>query len=403
MPYHLVIILALICTTTTVLFAQDPTPTPDRITDTSISYDQTVSDTITEHSSFDLWHFQAGQGEIIEIVMEASDGLAPLFGIFDSRRDLITATNLDSEGNELFPAAPNDTIRMQFQIPEAGEYIINATRAGNDDGTTTGSYDLTINLIASGPTRINTNQDVTFRCGDHIATTATTINFIARPDVETYRVSVYGLDDFQPVIRVEAGRDVELQDCANDSQSMGGDTFTLPGDETNTLPDGDTHLNAAQMSLRGENLDQIELTIASIEGHPGRYMVVIDGFQVSVPEDSQQMSLRLGPSAVEGELIINMVQGENTRIDPYIEWIADGHEEPLASCDDAGRRGCENVPSFVHAGVVQQDGTIIIGDRFSAGIRLAPGHPDPNILEFSSRARNATGEYAIILIGELPN
>ena len=247
------------------------------------------------------------------------------------------------------------------------------------------------------------NQDVTFRCGDHIVTTVTTINFIARPDVEQYRVSVYGLDDFQPVIQVEAGRDVEVQDCANDSQAMGGDTFTIPDGEATTLSEDEEHLNAAQLTLRGEGLDQIELTIASIDGNPGRYMVVVDGFRVSIPEDSQQMSVRLGPSTVEGEMYAYMVQGENTRIDPYIEWIAEGIEEPLASCDDAGRRGCEDVPSFDGAGVVQQDDTTIIGDRFSAGVRLAPGNPDSNILEFSSRARNATGEYAVVLIGELSN
>jgi hypothetical protein len=93
-----------------------------------------------------------------------------------------------------------------------------------------------------------------------------------------------------------------------------------------------------------------------------------------------------------------MIGASDSRLDPFVRLdTPEGIE-----CDDAGRRGCDEVPSITGAGVAINDGVTITGDRFDAGLRLAPGHPDPLTLELSSRKSGTYGEYALLVIGELP-
>ena len=379
--------------------AQDPTA--DQITDDVIFFNEPVQDTITQRSIYDRWRFYATEGATFIITMEAADGLAPLIGIFGPGGDIIAASNIDESGEFTADAEPNSTIELRFTASESREYAIIATRVGNEQGTTTGTYILNVEQIPV--TDQNDIQDVTFRCGQEIATTATTFEFFGSADIETYRISVYGLDGFHPVIRAIAGIDRDLTDCTDDAQQMTGDQFTLPGEgeETITLAD-EMPENAAQLSLRGGDLlNRVEVTIGSIDGAGGRYMVVIEGFTLMAGQQDS-LNVRLGPLASETDLLVYMVHVGSTRLDPLLTWLSADDSADDVVCDDAGRRGCENVPSFEDSGVILNDGTVIIGDRFDAGLRLAPGNLDRMTLVFSSRNPNAAGPYSTILIGELP-
>ncbi|NJL56806.1 hypothetical protein HC928_17885 [bacterium] len=72
--------------------------------------------------------------------------------------------------------------------------------------------------------------------------------------------------------------------------------------------------------------------------------------------------------------------------------------------DDAGRRGCESMLPAVGAGVVFADESPqdYVGDRFDAGVRLQPGHPNPLTLEFRSWDGATRGPFALFMVGELP-
>lgn len=399
------LIIGLSFTLTLTLAAQeDPEPTPDQITDAQIRFDQVVNDTITERSIFDLWRFRANAGDIVFLQMTAADGLAPLLGL-SRGGDIIARSDVNAEGESLPDAAPNGVAELEFIVPESGEYVAVPTRVGNADGTTTGSYTLTLRRANPGSDTRNTFQDVTFRCGESLAATALTLEFGLVDNETGYRFSVYGLDGFQPVIRVAAGLNDELQDCSSDSQTMANDSLTLPDGTTIQLEDTQRPINAARFTLRGENLARARLTIGSVDDAPGRYVLVIEGFTLD-PLTENIINLGIGPLAAETtEVSVYMVRGAASRIDPlltyYIEEDDPSDEAQNIVCDDAGRFDCAEVPAFSDHGVTFGDSNEIIGGMFDAGLRLAPGNPDPIELGFSSRSR-AGGTYTIFIIGELP-
>lgn len=393
------IVMILLCFGATTYAQED-----DQITDDIIAFDQMVTDTITERSIFDMLHFIAQRGDVVVVTMQATDGLAPLVGIANQSRTILARSDEDAQGNVLPPAQPNETITLEFEIPEEGEYVIVATRVGNEAGITTGSYSLLLQRASTAGVRTNDLQAVTFRCGEHIVTTAATLRFSGRADVDTYRISVYGLDGFAPLIRVVAGSQGELTDCSPDNQMMLDDQFILPGEDLVDLSTVEGNLAAAQMGLRGGNtLDLVELSIGSIDGTPGRYLAVIDGFSLSVPADEIVIEALLGPLATSTELLVYMVQVGSSRIDPFITLYGESDDNENQTCDDAGRRGCENVPSIIGLMIdFGESDLIITGTRFDAGLILAPGDIEPMMLGLTSRARNATGKFAIVVIGALP-
>lgn len=254
----------------------------DRITEGLIGYDQSVEDTITDRSFYDLWEFTAAQGDVAVITMIAADGLAPLLGLLDSNRDLIANSGISPDGQPV-TAQPDGIAELEFLIPADGQYVIVATRVGNDQGTTTGSYILRLRRANVGGERFNPYQAVQFRCRDALATTAATLQF-SGTGIETLRISVYGLDDFQPVIQVGGNFEGAPSVCAGGLPAMASDTLVLPDGETLTVPqtDDNTPPQAAQIVFQQARLvTDFIVTIGSANAAPGRYAVVIEGFMLS--------------------------------------------------------------------------------------------------------------------------
>ena len=363
-----------------------------------VSYDAVVSDSISSTAVFDWWQFAAEAGDVVVAKMEASGGLAPFIGLRSPGGDVIfTSPEGDIDG----------MVELEYTIEIAGKYAIVPTRVGVLEGTTSGDYTLTLRRANSAAQNdANPLQEVEFRCVDFLVTTAATVQFFDDPAPEEfYRITIFGLDGFQPVIRAHlSGPDIT--DCNNDSQAMGGDSLTLPGEATVTLSAtvGD---EGAQLLLRRREdtpaFGLITLTIGSKDGAPGRYLAVIEGFMISEGRDTDTVIARLGPLARETDMLVYMVGTGRDRLDPYLIWSDDTIEFEV-SCDDAGRRGCEDVPPITDVRVTIHEGeeVTISGDRFDAGLRLNPGHPDPLSLEMSSRDGNTDGAYALLIIGELP-
>lgn len=383
---NLLILFGLLLAFVMPVLAQDDAPSINNIT-----YGQLVEETITANAIFDWWRMQAAEGDQLSVEMAASGGLQPLLAILGPSGDAVSRSE---------DGAANATVRLNYTVPAAGQYTIVATRVGGPNGTSAGTY--TLRLLRDNPTRVVADpaRQVTFRCGEIETAAAATITFAEDPKPSlSHRVTVFGIDGFKPAVRVVFSASPEFEDCTVDARLSAGDTFTLPGETARTLTP-DTLEDVSQVILGGaENMGTISLTIASRGGAPGRYMAVIEGFSID-RGDRDAVNVSIGPLAARTTaLTVYMVGTPNSRLDPYIF-----RPDTEQSCDDAGRRGCEAIPSFVGAGYTQHrdDIVMITGDRNDAGVVLTSGSADPVTLELSSRGGDTYGDYALVLIGELP-
>lgn len=368
------------------------------LTDISIAYDDTVQDTITEDYFFDRFTFSANTGDIVFITMRAYDGLAPLIGIFNTTGDLLFSSDGRPE-NDPVDAAPNDSITLQARMPSSGDFVIVATRAGNLDGTTTGSYELTLRLANNTALTPDVYQDVTFRCDAALVTTAATIEFAGSAG-EAYRVSVYGLGGFVPVIRTEVNLLPETTTCTAAGVDMTGDVLMVPGLDP-LIVDAETAVARLDITS-GELLDLVQVTIGSVDGGAGRYIVVIEGLNIETGSDTDSMDIRLGPLAYPGAMDVYMIGIGNTRLNPSLAWLVDLDDvDQDVLCEDAGRRECEGVPPLDTLAIDLTDGLSVQGDRFDAGLLLSSDSVDALEVDFRSSAASATGPYVIVLVGEL--
>lgn len=352
----------------------------------TITYGDRVSGDLSSAAFFDLWRIEAQAGEEILIEMAGQDDLEPLIGLLNPTGDLVARSD---------DGSPNGVAELTFTFETPGDYTIVATRVGNQNGTSVGRYTLFVAQGESTVTVVNPYEEVEFRCADFEVTTAASLQF--RQPRGSQRIVVYGLDGFQPVIRVLASRSDAAQVCTREGDGTGA-ALTLPAAAPFTA---DATIPTAEVELAAEDeLGIITLTIGSADGAPGRYLAMITGFAL---ENGEQNTLdaRLGPlAAQESALLIYMVDAElNGRLDPAVRR---GDAPDDAVCDDAGRRGCEDVPSVAGVGVETADGLRLIGDRFDAGLRIPQGELESVSMILGSFNNHSAGNYGLLLIGELP-
>ncbi len=103
-----------------------------------ISTGAQATGTITQNSFLHLYAFQGNAGEQITITMRSTDGLDSYLGIMDPSDEVI-AEDDDSGGG-----ASGYDAQISLRLPESGVYVIVATRAGIDQGISTGSYTLQV-------------------------------------------------------------------------------------------------------------------------------------------------------------------------------------------------------------------------------------------------------------------
>lgn len=355
-------------------------------------YGDQVEETLTDVAFYDWWQFQANEGDHFYVEMTGSGGLEPLLGLLSPGGVLITRSD---------DGAADGTVSIEYTTELSGQFTLVATRAGNQDGTSTGSYMLRLGLVSTstigGGDGVPNYQDVVFECLDDEAANAFSVRFAEDGDqVTDQRITLFGLDGFQPVLRLELAA-VEQTFCSQGWRDAEGNRYTLPGGTAVTIPDSALGPNTQHTIINAAAAGDITLTIGSMGEAPGRYMVVIDGFQITPGNDSDLIFVRLGPLASATTLDVYMVQTGNNRLDPYIRL----NENQLA-CDDAGGRGCPDVPPLAGAGMSLLDGTLVKGDRFDAGVRLTPGTQDEQVLELGSFSGSTSGTYALIFIGTLP-
>ena len=130
-------------------------------------------------------------------------------------------------------------------------------------------------------------------------------------------------------------------------------------------------------------------------------MAIIEGFNIDPDDDVDDLQIGVGPLAARTtSLSLYMVAAPNSRLDPYMVLLDTGE-----TCDDAGRVGCDALPTFNGAGAVLHEGgtvTTLKGDRSDAGLVLNPGGPDFMGVQLGSRDKHTHGAYALVLVGQLP-
>lgn len=390
-----------------------PMPTPnDDLTIAPISYEQVVSDTITDKAIYDWWQLTVNADDVIVVEMRAYEGLSPLIGILDPTQELV------ARSDETRPPEPNALAVVQYRATTNGVFTIVATRDGNQGGLTVGVYQLRIRKVNEIPERQNELAPVEFRCDDKVATNALMVNFqdeILDAPIEgsqyreKYRLTLYGQGDFAPLILADADIvDTGRLDCNNDGSALLGNTYTLPGESPVTITETE-QAHAAQLSLQNSSFEdafgEVRFTLGSLNEGSGRYLVVIEGLELQDTQDTDTLTLRAGPLAASVPLTVYVV-GENPgRLDVSMDaYNRDG--TLITECDDAGRAACADVAPFVGAGATFLDGLFpfpaIVGDRFDAGVRLPANMTEPMTINISAGETGTRGHYTVFIIGELP-
>lgn len=121
-------------------------PTPQQQSsqggDTLIRYGDTISDTIQNDVYARFYQFMAEAGDTIVLTVETQTGNLDPIVVLRTADDTNIAQNDDADDF-------TRNARLQYTIPEAGQYIIAVTRYGLRDGTTTGSYVLHLQHLAN--------------------------------------------------------------------------------------------------------------------------------------------------------------------------------------------------------------------------------------------------------------
>lgn len=372
-----------------------------------LAFNTPVVDTITPIAFYDWWEVDLVQGEMILITMEAFDGLVPLLGIVDETRELLLRS--DSDG----VAEPNATLEVRFTAPARGRYLVVASRDGNQFGTTSGTYRLTVDSIGRVDVRENTLQAVEFRCGERIITSALVLqleeNRAPRRDgfVDFYAVTVFGYDGFQPVIRAEAPElRAEPLDCTSDGRALPSSGVRLPDLPERTFGEEDEP-NMARLIVQNTADDvrvgELTFTIGSLNRGRGRFVVVVQGLQIAPRDNVDTLTLRLAPLTRTRPLSVYALREANTRLDIALSAVlSDGTS---LFCDDSGRGDdCADAPSLTQLRVWIADGggQEVLGTRFDASLVLTPASTDPMLVRVASRGNETAGGYTLIFVGELP-
>ncbi len=375
-----------------------PTPNPDTITQSTIGYGQVVDETLTERSFVDLWRFYGSKGDHIIARMSARDGLAPLLGITDVGGNLLVRSDVIAGGVQ-FDAAVDGIAEIDFVLPDTGEYTLVATRAGNETGTTTGSYSLSLTYVEREVPELF--REVVFRCGSAEIVTAASLEIIGEQNDSDYRITVYGLDGFDPYIRVDVVEADETQHCVNEPGDTTGQQIMLSDDGELTV-DQET-VRAAHLSLgRISHLGLVRVIIGSRDGAAGRFYAVIEGAEIQPAGNFDRVNILTAGRARTEPLWLYMLRHQHTRIDPQISFVLEDSED-FTLCDDAGRFECAQVPSAVGYRFPLADGTFVAGDAFSAGVMIE----SPDLLyayaQLRSRTAATRGPYTMLLAGVLPS
>ncbi len=228
---------------------------------TTINYDQTLTGTIEREIGFVRYTFEAQAGDIIDIRMNGTSGnLDPQLVLLDAQ-DVELARNDDAD-----TTTTRDSAIQGFAIPVNGTYTIVATRFGENEGVSEGTFNLTLTRAVSATPGTGVGE---------VQTATGTINNDQPGMSFTYTVNV------NEVVTVELVR-------------TSGDLDTLL---IILAPDGREIVRNDDQSSDSTN-SRIENLLLNEQGD---YTLIATRYQQGIGESSGDFEIRLIPGLTGGE------------------------------------------------------------------------------------------------------
>lgn len=390
-------------------------------TSASLVYGDTVTGQITNANIASGFCFEGEEGDTIILTVRVTNGnLQPFVFISDPSLIEVFSSNTDTAGSE-------QTVIMGWVVPEDGQYLIGVSRVGVESGQTTGGFELKLELDdgSSGPGLGNPEDDLIFNvtCTINGRTSqevrgGVQFSFINVNPGYPYTVTVFGLDDFDPVLAVEHG--VGIGTCNDDETAASGSELAVPGFgyvRANRLT------SQVRFTTRNQG-DPVNITVGALGGSSGQFVMVLEGLAISPSTELDGFVIRVPNSVALEPLAVYMVS-RYTDLDPILSvWYGPGLNRAFddlgdfypdlinyndltlfMECDDAGVDSCVDTPAFPTSGgtgVRIANGSSYVGGSYDAGIVVIPETSDPLLYVFGSYEGRSAGTYAIMVIGHVP-
>jgi len=313
----------------------------------SLRYNDSVVNTITDSTPQFYYSFQARRGDILNIRMQRISGdLDPLLQIVDSSTSLLAAAD-DVPGSSTLDAAVE-----QLVIEQDGTYVIVATRYGEAAGDSSGSFVLsvaesedsglgnTLQTAAAMPTGEFVNGEITS------SNPAQFYTFTAREN-DLIRITMDRLTGSQDAYLILL--DANLNEVAVDDDGGGGqnaqiDGFRLPQDGQYTIRA--TRFEGADGTTTGRYRLQLERLGGAFENVQASALPIRYGSTVTGSVNNDQPSVLYAFYGTQGdEITIAMNRGDGN-LDPVVDLLGD-NLQPLISDDDSGGGQNARIDRFV--------------------------------------------------------
>lgn len=379
----------------------------------SIDYGDTVVGSISDSAFFSGYCFDARAGETVTIDLVATTGdLDTYMIISDEFGEEIFAENDDVESG-------NANSQIVFTAPASGSYLIFVSRYDGEEGTTTGNFALSITGDDDGIIDIDIadpSEVITISCdtGETLYG-GVQFGFINIVPGFQYTVTVFGINDFDPVVAVETAPGIG--EC-NDNELLAAGSFVSLPDEGNIRANRQT----AQVRFNLPRAGSPIITVGSFSGEGGEFVMVIEGLAIAYAEEADGFILRVPTAVADQTLGVYMISRYND-LDAYLQLAAgDGLNDAFGSdgtfdpelidynnafiafeCDDAGSGDCSEMDAMSGGGIDIANGSDYITWEYDAGIQVVPETTDPMLYVFSSSGSATSGTYAILILGTIPS
>lgn len=392
-------------------------------TATTIEYGQSATGRLDANTFAVAYCFTGEAGDTVVIEAEATSGnLDTFLVVTDPAGETILAENDDIDST-------NTDSQITYTLPESGMYLILVSRFGGEQGTSSGRFRLALSSSSSGgglgssgtPVPVedkiaDPSEVVTITCDTgEVLYGGVQFTFININPGFSYTVTVFGLDDFDPVVAVET--EPGIGRCNDDDARAAGSFVAVPGEGSLIA-----NRRTAQVRFSLPRNGSPVITVGSFNGQGGRFVMVIEGLAISPATEADGFILRV-PEAITDEPLSVYMISRFVDLDPYLQvasgpglnqaFDSDGYLNPdfidydnvfiLAECDDAGQGTCAETPALPGGGVAISNGSDYVTGRVDAGIQGTPETSDPFLFVFSSYQGRTRGTYAIVVMGAVPS
>lgn len=396
----------------------------------TIDYGDSVTGQISDSSAAAVYCFDGTRGDEVTFILEATSGdLDTLLIISDPAIENFFADATDNVANS------SSDSEIVLELPSSGEYLIFVTRVDLDEGTTTGGFRLTVESdsgssggdgsrgglggLGGSSTEDDVVINITCDTGEEIRG-GVQFSFININPGFSYTVTAIGIDGFDPVIAVET--QPGIGSCNDDAPDASRSVVSIPG-EGRAIGDS---LTAQVRFTSPRSGFPLNITVGSFNDEGGRFAMVIEGLVISPFSELDGFSIRVPSSVADENLGVYMISRTNS-LDPLLqvgrgdgltEAYVDNEFVPdlvdfdniflLLDCDDlgvdvAGSDCTENLPFSPGSEVSVANGSTYVTGEFDAGIVGLPETSEPLLYIFGSSGGNSGGDYAILIIGQVPD